>query len=398
MVPVFRLSRGWGWVNHILALRLASFALAFAGYAIGVMATARRADAPGLRLGTLAAPILAAWPLLVPEFFPEMARIGNDSLCLLLTGVAWAALLRMLDGESGPRWASALVLGVALGLGLLSKAFFLPIGAGIGALLLLRALRGWRWPAGFGEAAVAGGLALALGGGWYILQKMRTGSFTGSEEVDRMRAAGLGILSGYDAGELLHGLALIARTFVWGGSWSQLQPPAVLMIAPLALLAVAGAGYALSLRRARIVDLAPLALGLPMLAGLVYHVFVWMAGTAAETPGWYLHILAAPLGLALARGWRWPRLLGALGALTAISTAGLWLLQASMFSGCAAKLGADPRYGFAGAGCLLSWPELAAAGHPLIAVLALAVGGGTAVAAGGLAVTAWRQAKKPALL
>ena len=127
MAPLYRLAHGLGWVDHLLALRLASWALAFAGFALGVAATARAAIRPGAAragIGPWTAPIMAAWPFLFPQFFPQFARLGNDSLCLLLVGATWALLLRLLQGEG--RWASAAALGVVLGLGLLTKAFFLP--------------------------------------------------------------------------------------------------------------------------------------------------------------------------------------------------------------------------------------------------------------------------------
>jgi hypothetical protein len=51
-----------------------------------------------------------------------------------------------------------------------------------------------------------------------------------------------------------------------------------------------------------------------MLGGLLYHLLnmVAMTGEGAGTPGWYLHIFAAPLSLALVIGWRWPWVQGAL--------------------------------------------------------------------------------------
>eukprot|EP01039_Chlorochromonas_danica_P017156 gene17156-20397_t len=76
--PVYRAARGLGWVDHVFALRLFAFILAFGGYVIGVLAVdqyARRADP---ELGPWTAVIVAAWPFLFPQFFPEFARLGND--------------------------------------------------------------------------------------------------------------------------------------------------------------------------------------------------------------------------------------------------------------------------------------------------------------------------------
>jgi hypothetical protein len=306
--------------------------------------------------------------------------------------MAWSLLRRMLGAEGRPRWVSAAGLGAALGLGLLTKAFFLPIGAGIGVVLLAQWLAMGRRPAILGQAVLAGGIALAIGGWWYVSRRLQTGSFSGSDEFIRLQQAGgfKALAQSFDGGEFLHGLGLIASSFVWGGTWSGVQAPAILLAAPVALLAVLLVDDLRGIRLRRPADWAPLALLLPMLAGLVYHVFVWMAGAAAETPGWYLHILAAPLGFALARGWRRPRLLAVLLALTAISTAVAWSLQLSLFSGCAAKLGSSVAFGFAGADCFVSMKGLAALGSPALGLASLAAGVALAMAAAVLAAGALR--------
>ncbi len=390
MVSVYRLAHGVGWIDHLLALRVASYALAFAGFALGVLATARRAAAGATTVGYWAAPIMAAWPFLVPEFFPEFARIGNDSLCLLWVGAAWALLLEALDGEGA--WGVAAALGVVLGLGLLTKAFFLPITAGAAVILLAR----W-WFRGcsralLGQAALTGMLALAIGGWWYVAKRMETGSLIGSDEFIHLKHVGgmAAILDGFSAGEMFRGLLVIPATFMWAGTWSLARLPEILLIIPTTLLVVTGFSYVSRLRRGGLVTWTPLALAIPMAAGLVYHVFTWMAGTSAVTPGWYLHILAAPLGFALALGWSRPRLLAILTSLTGAYTLVAWGFQLSLFSGCASKLGHDKHYVFEGTTCFLSEHTLAALGHPIAAASLLLGGVITACAALVLACIAYR--------
>ena len=118
MVPIYRATHGLGWINHLLVLRLASWALAFAGFALGVLSTVRAVGvlsplSPHNDGGMLDARsvgvVMAAWPFAFPEFFPEFARLGNDSLCILLVAASWALVLRLLSGRGG--WASAAGLG-----------------------------------------------------------------------------------------------------------------------------------------------------------------------------------------------------------------------------------------------------------------------------------------------
>ncbi len=391
MAPLYRLSRGLGWIDHLFVLRLASYTLAYAGFVIGVLATARLArmqptDAEAWSPTVWIGPIAAAWPFLFPQFFPEFARLGNDSLCLLLTGGVWALLLRTLRGDGGRLTAAA--LGAVLGLGLLTKAFFLPIGAGVAVVLLVNGWTSERRRDRLAQAALTGAVALALGGWWYLQKAMQTGSITGADEFIKLKQAGgmAALADGFSVTELLRGLWLMLATFVWAGTWSLASLPDLLLLAPLALLALLTFDYAASLRRSDLLGWTPLILAAPMAAGLIYHVFVWMAGTGAFTPGWYVHILAAPLGLAVARGWRRPRLLAVLIALTGLYTVAAWAFQLSLFSGCAAKLGDDPHYSLQGAGCFIDLHALAALGHPALGGAGLIGGATLALIAAGAAL------------
>ena len=383
MTPLYRAAHGLGWVDHLLVLRLASFALAFAGLVLGVLATVRYAGPVGVWTG----PVMAAWPFLFPQFFPEFARLGNDSLCLLLAAFAWAALLRVLNGEG--RWASALAPGVSLGLGLLTKAFFLPVSAGVGLMMAIHLRSVGYKPAVLGQAALAAAAALAIGGWWYVSRELHTGSLVGSDEFIRFnQGGGMGRLNGgFSLGALARGLGVIVGTFAWAGTWSLTRLPEILLAPPVLLLGLTLWGYARTLTRTDLIGWAPVALAAPLLAGLIYHVFVWMAGFGAATPGWYLHILAAPLGLAVARGWTKPRTLGLLALVTGLYSAATWAFQLSMFSGCAAKLGANKHYDLAGAGCFVDKHALSVLGHPLLGMVCLTLGAGLALCA---AIWAWR--------
>ena len=388
LTPFYRLAQDWSWPDNFLLLRLASWTMAFAGFAIGSMATQRCLGQWGAPAAVLLT--VPAWPILFPEFFPEMARLGNDTLSLLFAGVAWHFVLRLL---AAPRRGKAVLLGVALGLGLLTKSFFLPISAGLALLFLYAAIKR-REPRHVRDIAIALVIAGLIGGYWYLDNLRVCGSVFGMTEFDAAARHGgllhalLGLPLSQLAGSLLHGLALMVATFVWGGTWTLAHPPTYLM-APVVALAVLGFGLWLwRFFRWPLAGQAPLFLAAPLLAGLVSHQLLSIAtgGYVADTPGWYLHILSGPLSLALALGWRWRRVFGALAAYAVAFHALTWMGQLSLFSGCAYKPGPGQPLRLDVGSCLLVPSHLAELGAPVLGFTALAL----AVIAGGTALCwAW---------
>ncbi len=375
LAPLTRITDRLPLLSQLLALRLASAALAIAGLALGLQAWRGR---PGALLG------FGLYPLALPQLFPEFMRLGNDSLCLLLSG----ALAWLLVGARPPdigrgRLAAA---GVVLGLGLLTKAFFLPITAA-SALWLALAGGGRR----LGWLLLP---ALALGGGWYLAMALAFGAPTGSDDVIRLAAQGglwAGLAAHGSAYAVARGLAATIASWSWAGTWSLTRLPPLLH---LPLLALAGWLLAAFLGRQRRRPLADpgwlfVLLAAAFGAGLGYHVLIGVATNGnGNTPGWYLHILApwtAPaLGLGAAAILERPRARPVLIALLAYAALfqviALWS-EAALYAGCATK-GDDKLFRFDGALCLdrlpeiadrlalLAWPGLAAVGFGAGAVLA----------------------------
>lgn len=393
LAPVYRLVDRLPWPDHLLALRLASWTMVVAGLAAGILATARLA--PGW--GSAAAPVMAGYPMLVPQFFPEMARLGNDSLCLLLTGAAWALLLKLMRADG--RCRDAVLLGCILGAGLLTKAFFVPITAGVAAALLARHLlhRDRSLSADLVPCLLA---AAAIGGLWYFRNFLVFDNLLGTNDFIRLSKAGglrAGLAENFSVLAYLRGLAAILGTYVWAGTWSLAQPPEYVILPPALLVCLCTARWALALRRmpaaTRLTAALPGFLVLPILGGLAYHLLTVIAetGRGAGTPGWYLHILAAPIGAVLALGWSRTRWFAALAAASAAVGAVGWGLQLSLFSGCATKSGSVKYYDLSGAPCLIDGNQLATLGHPVTGALCMAV----AVLLVGAALLASRRPMRP---
>ena len=368
LAPAYRWSAGWSLGAQLLLLRSVSYTLAWAGLVLASLGAIRYAGRSSLAPSiVILSPAL--WAMMLPMWFPEMARLGNDSLVVLFAACVGIIAGKLTGEVRGP--GLHLGLGVVLGLGLLAKATFLPLTV---ATLGLLAWRCWRRrQAPEAKAAVVGLLActfacVCVAGWWYVAQIVGTGSLIGSNDD-----INLGGLSGLRAGleqrgsvsAFLRMPVIFELSMVWAGTWSAVFPPLAtivpLLIAPL-VLAVAAA---VDVRRripTFIDGLAILTLALFIL-GLAYHSAILIAETGAAAPAWYLQSFAPILCPLLARGvaatlrWRpvaWvPRFVLTYSLLFLLFATAI---QAMFFAGCAGLRADTRRFDLAGSGTCLAHP------------------------------------------
>lgn len=392
MVPFYAAAHGLSWIDHLFVLRLVSWLIAMGGLALGALATRRAEADPGNGLSTWTTPLSLLWPILFAGFIADLARLGNDSLCLLIFGAVWWLLLPLLsksDEAGGARPRSAALIGLLLGAGLWTKAFFGPISMGVGALLLWRAYRDRSLPK-LGDAALAVGLGWVIGAGWYLLKLKTSGSLTGSiESIQLVHSGGLlqGLMLHHDPYQVLRGLAVIGETIGWSGTWSLARVSEHAMAVVAGFLCLLAGVYMARLRgERRLIAWAPLAVVAPVAAGLVYHNFIRIAidGIGTGTPGWYVHIMAPALGLMMALAWRWPKLFAALSVYTLGYTAVSWWAELSLFSGCTAQDVLN-HYDFTHAVCGVDGATLKRLGNPRLGAVVLIAAIGAMVVASRLA-------------
>jgi hypothetical protein len=369
LAPLYRLGARLDWLHHLLLLRLASWCMAFAGFAWGALRTQAVLAARGIADARLLLP--PAWPFLFPQFFPEFARLTNDTLCILILAAVWSVALRAAPRGLDARRAA--LLGALLGAGLLTKAFFLPITAGVLALFGWAAW--WRHDlAGALRAAAAMAPGLCAGALWYAGKLVTTHTLTGGNDFIHLRAAGglwAGLAAHFGLPQFGLGLLRVLAGFAWAGTWSFVHPDRLLVAPVVVSLVLAICLYLRACRSTDLVGLAPLFLAAPFLGGLCLHLLTMIAasGQGAGTPGWYLHILAAPLSLALALGWSWPRLQGALAAYGVAFGAAMVPWQLAFTSGCLTRAGTGGGT-LAGGGCLIDPAHLSSVALPGIALAA----------------------------
>lgn len=308
MALLMKGTNGLSFTAQFFALRLASFLLALSGLLIGLWGSLKEFRfSVASRRHILTAFLL--YPFMIPMFFGEFGRLGNDSLCLFLMGILWWLVLRRLRDERSQVLNFA--LGCCLALGLLTKALFLPITAGIALFFSFQFWRGRRDPdlrkLRIDNAwIIAAPIMFALL--WYIYASSRTGGFAGTADFSALAERG-GLIKGLN--EYFSWTGLLDRVFLFLFSWSFLGTQSLvymkgrfiffLLIAPLWLFF----RYKKSLSFSCLAEpiALPLWILLPMLGGLLFHVFIGIALENIQvTPTWYIHILLPPLAWAFAQG------------------------------------------------------------------------------------------------
>jgi hypothetical protein len=283
---------------QVLALRLLNLVLASAVVPAAWMA-ARRVFPDAGRALPLA---IAAAVALFPELMFDGARVTNSALSLGLYSALSALNLEVVDG--GRR--AALWMGAVIGLGLLTKGFFLC------AVPLMLGLLGWAmWKRGLPRRFAAGSVAVAVAiPGWWYLQNLRT---SGGISTTIQDAA----LKHMPMSERLRHIVdvnwftAIDSTFfshIWFGGWSFLQVRAWIYHAFAALALLAVVGLALAWRRrnpARRYLVVLAALYMLFCGGIAYHVLLtYLANAISSSAGWYLCAVLVPEMILLATGLR----------------------------------------------------------------------------------------------
>jgi len=396
LTPAYLLSERWSLAGQLALLRGLSYVAAWLSLCLAVFVAAKTFPAFGSGRAMIAAPAL--WPFVFPGWFPEMARLGNDSLVALLIGCAVAVV------TCAPirRWSTLLLLGAICGLGALTKATFLPFLAAIVLLLLYRT---WRRDASPWQFLGFLAIVIAVAGWWYIERSVETGmSFGYDEHRNDLRENG-GLIASltqhFSIGALAWAIPAAGLSFLWGCTWSFVTPPLTALAPLVVMLLLIGGAYLFGFHNYRmytLVQITPLTLGFWALA-IIYPTLVEIALYGREKfgnfgyggyPGYFLHSLAPALapviGIAIAtvaRNWLARTLVWLLLGYNIAFLFGATFMQLLYFAGCGSN--GSNRFNFAAASiCWNDWQSLidnlTMLAYPLTALL---------FAAGGLATLLW---------
>jgi 4-amino-4-deoxy-L-arabinose transferase-like glycosyltransferase len=244
--------------------------------------------------------------VLLPELMINVARVGNESLALvcytaMLAGAVWAV-------QRPSSWRAWLLLGAALGCGLLTKAYVL---SAVPAVIAVAVLSRGVWSAGAGgrpkltaigvRVSAALIIAILISGAWYARVHATTGSWTGvTTDAAVGRVSLLGKLATIPHVNWKSGFLSILISHVWFGAWSFLRVPRTLYVISFAVIALAIAGmFRGLLRRRGTVDekravIVLTAFYLCFWAGLLYEVVIdYMVFGVSASAGWYLYAAVA---------------------------------------------------------------------------------------------------------
>ena len=171
-LPV-RLVPEWSLASRVMLVRLLSLLLASLLVPIAYATAARVLGRPEYAIGIVAVVVC------MPELMIDICRAGNESLAVVVFSLLAYALVVAVQEQSA-RWF--LIAGVVLGVGLLTKAYFV---VAVPAFCVVVLHAAWRSPSQRSRLLTNGALAVliaaAMSFGWYWRNHALTGSWSGEE-------------------------------------------------------------------------------------------------------------------------------------------------------------------------------------------------------------------------
>jgi 4-amino-4-deoxy-L-arabinose transferase-like glycosyltransferase len=332
LAPVMRLMSGSGLAAQVLALRWVSIAIA--SCIIPLIFSIGRLAFNDERVGLCCAAIVAV----MPGMAIDVARVGNDCLAVVcFTLLIWTGLKACSTGipacvgfscDRGAGTRACRVetrldpvpggleclwytvgLGAVLGLGLLTKAYFL---TAIPPVILLHAYLCRNRIAGRRaclRSFVSLTIAAAISGWWYWRNLLTTGTLSGLGEATMLRDVDTWALLRH-ASAVPWGTAIDAILFshIYFGGWSSLTVRSWMYHVFYAVILVAAFGLLRVMRQPAIRWL--IAVYAAFWAGQIYNVLLlYVSKGLPGSMGWYLYaVVAAEVALCvggLARIRRW---------------------------------------------------------------------------------------------
>lgn len=298
--PALRVLRPRPLPDRVLLLRWLSVALASLVVPLAFLVARRVLTSDALGIGVAA--LVAA----MPELMISVARVGNESLGIPLYSLLVYLSLRLVENSETTGRRTWLLCGVILGLGLLTKAYFL---AALPALAMIFAWRIWRSPRGrssiLANATLAGTLAAMVSGWWYWRNHLLTGTWSGRPEAVGVRSISLWeLLRRVPQVDWYNALDSIFNSHIWFGNWSGLTVRSWMYHSFRNIVLLAASGIALTFWRMYRRRAAANTLTQPsyLLVLVLFYGFFWLGQFynvlmifsnwgVSTSMGWYMYCL-----------------------------------------------------------------------------------------------------------
>jgi hypothetical protein len=279
MTPALYALKGSGMLAQVLLLRWIGVAIASLvvplTFGIALAVTGREPVALGC--STVVA--------VMPGFATNVARISNEPLAILLfTLLIWLGL-RILN--RAPDAGSPAALGAVLGLGLLTKAYFLTAVPAVLLLLFYKYGRAWA------SALTTSVITVLIAGWWYVRNVVTTGTLSGLAESVMLRDRGVtAMLAAVPHIPWVHAVDVIMFSHLYFCGWSSLTVRSWMYHVFFAIAILAALGLIVQLRRPEVSWLVGI-YGFFWL-GQLYNVWLqYLTKGLAGSMGWYMYAVVA---------------------------------------------------------------------------------------------------------
>jgi 4-amino-4-deoxy-L-arabinose transferase-like glycosyltransferase len=277
-MPLYML-KGFGLLAQVMWLRWIGVAIASLAVPLtfAIARTVTRCEAAALGCAAVVA--------VMPGFAIDAARVSNEPLGILLfTLLTWLGL-RIVDRAPGA--GSAAALGAVLGLGLLTKAYFL---TAVPAVVLLLFYKYRKARAGALTVCV---VAVGIAGWWYVRNIVTTGTLSGQAESVMLRDRRvMDLLPAILHIPWLRAVDVILVSHLYFCGWSSLGVRSWMYHVFFAIAILSAVGLIMQLRRPAVIWLAAI-YGFFWL-GQLYNVFLqYLARGLAGSMGWYMYAVVA---------------------------------------------------------------------------------------------------------
>jgi hypothetical protein len=285
-----RVLRNAPLVDQVWYARVVTFAIGSLAIPIGFILGRRVFRDGPLAFG------LCSLVVLMPGLAINLARISNESLGIVVYTCLMLAVCRWI--EQTPSYARSLGVGICLGLGLLTKAYFL---TAIPALLFLFLWLIWRDRNSAGKpvyaihAALVFVVALVIGGWWYLRNYMQTGTVSGLDEALMLRSVSFA----EKRAAIFHldwhaAFDTVLLSHIWYAGWSLIGLRGSIYRVFRYTLFIAACGLAVS----RLLLRSPILFSISILYGFFwlgqcYQILMLFISKSSSTAmgGWYLYSL-----------------------------------------------------------------------------------------------------------